>query len=369
MASIFAVTTASEKVPLDAKGSGDIAFTVSNTSGKRVRCRVKVVPQNPAVKGWLTIAGEPEIDFPPGAAQQVKVSVAVPAGGAEGAYVFRLDAVSVERPDEDYTQGPAVSFPVFKQAKPKRFPWWIPVAAAVLLGAGGLGIWLFERGRVAVPNIAGQSLVSANSALVPLNLKIGTVTNVLGDATTVNKVLTQSPAAGQSVASGSAIDVQVGVAIVAVPSLAGLSYSAAVAALQAANLTVGQVTNVNTPGAGAGAVVSSNPPAGNSVQSSSTVNLAVQEQSVPVPNVVGQPFPAAVASLAAANLKLGTVTGDIYQVINGTSNPSNPAAVTSQDPPTGNVSIGTQVNLVFPNPAITVSPVVVSQQAARPSHW
>ncbi|HXJ92194.1 MAG TPA: PASTA domain-containing protein [Terriglobia bacterium] len=369
MAITFTVTAASEKVPLDAKGTGDIAFTVSNKSGRSVRGRVKVVPQAPAIKSWLALVGDVEQDFLPGRTQQVTVRVTVPPGSAEGTYAFRLDCVSVEQPDEDYTQGPTVSFPVAKpKEKPKPFPWWIPVAAALLLGAVGVSVWLYERGRVDVPNVTGQTLVAASAALAPLNLKIGTVTNVLGDPTNVDKVLSQSPAAAQSVASGSAVNVQVGVAIVTVPAITGLAYNAAVSTLQAADLDIGQVTNVNTPGAAGGAVVSVTPPAGNSVQSHTTINLSVQEQNVPVPNVVGQPFPAAVATLATANLKLGTVTGSIYQVVNGITLPSNPASVTSQNPPTGSVPIGTPINLVFPNSGVVFNPLVVNQQA-KIAHW
>ena len=372
MAITFTVTSASEKVPLDAKGTGNIAFTVSNTSGRHVRGRLRVVPQAPAIKSWLTIAGDAEQDFPPGVTQQITVRVAVPAGSTEGTYVFRLDCVSVEQPDEDYTQGPTVSIPVAKPApKPKPFPWWIPVAAVLLLGAVGVSVWLYERGRVKVPNITGQTLVAASAALAPLNLKIGTVTNVLGDQTNVDKVLSQSPSAGDGVPSGSAISVQVGVAIVTVPSVTGLSYNDAVSKLQAANLDLGQVTNVNTPGAAGGAVVSVAPPAGNSVQSHTAINLSVQEQNVAVPNVVGEPFPTAVATLTAANLKLGTVTGNIYNVSPvafGAAVPTSLASVTNQNPATGTVPIGTPINLVFPNPGVRINPLVLNQQA-KIAHW
>ena len=152
-----------------------------------------------------------------------------------------------------------------------------------------------------------------------------------------------------------------------VPAVTGQPYNNAVAALQAADLNIGQVTNVNNPGATMGGVVlQSTPAAGNSVQSHTPIALVVQEQNVSVPNLVGQPFPAAIASLTAANLKLGAVTGSIYQVVNGVAQTSSPASVTGQTPASGTVPIGSSVNLAFPNPSVSLNPLLVHQQA---SHW
>ena len=365
MARVFTITAASETFKLDATGHGQIAFTVSNTSGRPLRGRAKLVPEDSTQKPWLAITGESERNFPAGGVQQFTVAVTVPPGAKEGRSVFRLDVVSVQNPDEDYAQGPAAAFTIAKQEKPKKFPWWI--VAAVVVVAIGVGLWLALRGGVAVPNIVGSTLVEANTALAPLSLKIGTVTNVLTTAAQVDKILVQSPAAGTRASSGSEVNVQVGVAIVTVPVVIGQAYNNAVAALEAADLNVGQITNVNNPGATTGGVVlQSAPPPGNSVQSHTPIALVVQQENVTVPNLVGQPFPAAIAVLTAANLKLGTVTGSIYQLVNGIAQTSVPAAVAGQTPASGSVPIGSSVNLVFPNPSVSINPLLVHQQA---SHW
>jgi hypothetical protein len=44
MAQIFTITAASASMRLDAKGHGEIPFTVSNVSGRALRGRAKVVP-------------------------------------------------------------------------------------------------------------------------------------------------------------------------------------------------------------------------------------------------------------------------------------------------------------------------------------
>jgi len=112
MARVFDVTAASDSVRLDASGSGETSFTVSNVSGRPLRGRVKLMPQDPASKTWLTVVGESERDFPAGGTQQFAVKVKVPPGTPAGKRTFRLDALSVQNPDEDYTQGPSAAISV-----------------------------------------------------------------------------------------------------------------------------------------------------------------------------------------------------------------------------------------------------------------
>ena len=60
----------------------------------------------------------------------------LPTGTKPGTYSVRCDAVAEENPDEDFTEGPSVSFEVAAEEKKKGFPWWIvAVAAVVILGA------------------------------------------------------------------------------------------------------------------------------------------------------------------------------------------------------------------------------------------
>lgn len=167
MARVFDVTSASDTVRLDGNGQGEMAFTASNVSGRPVRGRAKLVPQDAAAKAWLSVVGESERDFPASGTQQFTVKVAVPAGSKPGKYNFRLDVVSVQNPDEDYTQGPNVAISVtLPPPAPKPFPWWILVVAAVLLLAIGGVVWYFMRpGAVEVPKIVASSPDAAMKAL------------------------------------------------------------------------------------------------------------------------------------------------------------------------------------------------------------
>jgi eukaryotic-like serine/threonine-protein kinase len=168
MARIFEITAASDTVRLGGDAQGEMAFTVTNISGRAVRGRAKTVPQDPALKTWLSISGEPERDFPVGGTQQFSVKVAVPAGTKSGKYNFRLDAVSVQNPDEDYTQGPnvAVSVTLVQPNGGGGFRWWMAaVAAVVLLAIGGAVWYLIKPSMVDVPKVVGLAPGEATKAL------------------------------------------------------------------------------------------------------------------------------------------------------------------------------------------------------------
>jgi hypothetical protein len=151
----FNVTTASEKVHLDATGAGQAQYTVTNTSPDTLSGRLLGVAQDPAETAWLSIVGESTREFAPGAAEQVILQVRVPAGTPPATYSARLDAVSELQPDEDFTEGPTVSFEVSLPAPPvpwwKKY-WWIWVIAGVVLVAiVGVVVWLLLRGNGSNP--------------------------------------------------------------------------------------------------------------------------------------------------------------------------------------------------------------------------
>jgi PKD repeat protein len=147
MAHSFTITTASEAVPVE-RGRGEAAYTVTNANSGALRGRAKVVALPPAAQTWFAIEGEAEQDYQPNETRNHRVRIAVPASSPAAKYTFRLDMVSVVNPDEDFTEGPLVSFDYKPAIPPRPFPWWvIPVAAAVLIVIGGFLLWwLFPRG-------------------------------------------------------------------------------------------------------------------------------------------------------------------------------------------------------------------------------
>jgi hypothetical protein len=123
--SSFAITTAIQKVKLDKSGAAQAPFTVTNTSGQKVRARVLTKPLAPASSEWLSMIGDSVRDFTAGTTAQVIVRVHVPSQTPAGSYSFRLVVVAEAAPDEDVTESPVVAFDVAAPRSRKRFPWRI----------------------------------------------------------------------------------------------------------------------------------------------------------------------------------------------------------------------------------------------------
>src|SRR4249920_372048 len=127
MATAFVITTATNTVLLGPERAGTAVFTITNQTGHAVRARTALVAIAPTQAGWLTLAGLTERDYPIGGTEQLSVSVAVPPEATEGLYPFRVDVVSVLRPDEDWAQGPVVAFQVPAPPDTKPIPKPIPI--------------------------------------------------------------------------------------------------------------------------------------------------------------------------------------------------------------------------------------------------
>ncbi len=142
MASLFAITTVTDTIPLASNRQGQVAFTVSNTTDRSFRSHVRLWSQPIAANAWVKLVGDAERDIAAGESQQYLVQIAVPADAAAGEYLLRLDMVDVSDPDESLSVGPTVKFtvPAPVVVKPKPFPWWIiaAVVLVVLLIVGGI---------------------------------------------------------------------------------------------------------------------------------------------------------------------------------------------------------------------------------------
>jgi len=104
-----------------------------------------------------------------------------------------------------------------------------------------------------------------------------TIGNANSSIVPAGSVISQSPAAGTNVAPGSAValTVSLGPALVAVPNVVNQTQANASAALSAAGLTTGAVTNASSATVPAGSVIGQNPAAGANVALGSAVALVV----------------------------------------------------------------------------------------------
>lgn len=92
---------------------------MTNVSGRKLRARVRVTPMGAVPSEWLSVEGEAERDFDIGDARQFVVRVEPPLGAAAGAYSFRVDAIGIEHPDDDYAEGPSCQVTVPGSKPPK----------------------------------------------------------------------------------------------------------------------------------------------------------------------------------------------------------------------------------------------------------
>jgi hypothetical protein len=202
---IFDITTASEHVSIGGDGRGEITFTVTNGSRRPLRGQLRVKPFGSTKGEWLNIAGETERVFSPNATQQVVVKVATPPGVPEGKYQFRLDAISVINPDEDFTEGPTIDFEIKAPEAPKKaFPWWIVAAAAgAVILVVTLTWWLWPRG-IEVPEVVGLDVAEATKKLEGLKFKVE-VTRQPNASVAAGQVFAQEPAGKSKVEEGASV--------------------------------------------------------------------------------------------------------------------------------------------------------------------
>ncbi|HOV62035.1 MAG TPA: PASTA domain-containing protein, partial [Candidatus Hydrogenedentes bacterium] len=108
-------------------------------------------------------------------------------------------------------------------------------------------------------------------------LTVGSVTRQCSDTVAAGRVISQDPAAGATIAPGTAVSLVIasGPCSVSVPGVVGLAQDAAATTLTGADLTVGSVTRQCSDTVAAGRVISQDPAAGAPVTSGSAVNLVV----------------------------------------------------------------------------------------------
>ncbi len=221
-----------------------------------------------------------------------------------------------------------------------------------------------KPGNKTVPDVAGMTQTAASTAIAGAGLAVGTVTQAYDAVVASGLVVSQSPTAGSSVSSGSAVDfvVSQGPQPVSVPNVVGMMQAAASAAITGAGLTVGSVTSAHSATVAVGAVVSQTPAADMSVAPGTAVDIVVSLGVAPVavPNVVGQAQSAAQTALVGAGLVVGTVTQVYSETVASGS-------VISQLPAAGvTVAPGSAVALTVskgPQP-VSVPDVVGMTQAA-----
>jgi hypothetical protein len=174
----FEVTIPNTSVNLGPAGKTDLTFSVSNVSGRASRANFVLLPDDPKTASWLTLKVPPSYDFTKeGATTQVGVTIASPPGAAAGTYTFKLRALSSERPDDDFTDGPTVAFTLGPARATTAFPWWAIIVAVLVVALGG-GVAAYLHLRPSASGPAGRIVYLANRAGNVLGFPVGSTGNV-----------------------------------------------------------------------------------------------------------------------------------------------------------------------------------------------
>ena len=152
-------------VKLDSMGRATVQYTAKNVSAAPIDGQGVLVslphtdpPAGVVEKGWVKIDGSAQRHFDTDREEVFVVKIAVPPNSPPGNYTFRLDVVSVARPDEG-DAAPAVAFKVSGEVIPKGggSKWLLIVLAIVLvLAVGVVAIWLIARKSGGTTTQTGQ---------------------------------------------------------------------------------------------------------------------------------------------------------------------------------------------------------------------
>ena len=266
---------------------------------------------------------------------------------------------------------PTAVLPPVEPGEGERSRWWIPALIVLLiLVVLGTGLYLLASSLlqdnatlVKVPDVRGFTQDAATRTLKDAGFEVTAEFQVTTNQADVGDVIKQSPDPGTLLEKGKTVTITVGKAPkqVDVPNLVGMTEDAARTAITDAGLKVGTVTPQADP-APAGEVIGQSPPAGQTVNKGSTVDIVVSSgpQQVTVPDVVCESLGKAQSELEKAGFH--PVISEETQF--NLECPKN-GQVAAQDPPgNSSASSGSTVTLIqstdvpptSPSPTPTSSP-------------
>lgn len=247
---------------------------------------------------------------------------------------------------------------------------WVFTSLAVVLAAAVmvfLGTQLFG-GRVAnvtVPKLNGMTIAEAETALGNVQLVLGEQTPQADDVAPKGTIISQSPASGESLQVGQAVNVVVsnGKEQTTVPDLVDLATpDDARIALTDSKLMLGRVDPKDSDKA-EGTVLSQSVPPGTSIDAGSRIDITVSSGKITVPDVINMTKTEAKNILINLGFKVQIVTETLDTV------PAN--TVLAQTPTANTLSKkGTTITLtiaVAPAPAPSASPTQTATTPATPA--
>jgi serine/threonine protein kinase/beta-lactam-binding protein with PASTA domain len=186
----------------------------------------------------------------------------------------------------------------------------IVMVVAVVMWTLSLSQTTFTQNvAIDVPDIVGLTYEEGAGAIADAKLVASRVDETNAEFA-VGTIIRTDPAAGITVGPGQEISVFVssGGKQVKVPQIVGATQADASAALAAAGLLEGAITQEYSATVKAGVVISAAPGPGEAAAEGSPVAMVISNGLVQVPSVVGQPIGAATNALTAMQLEVKTVS-------------------------------------------------------------
>ena len=222
-------------------------------------------------------------------------------------------------------------------------------------------------GDVNTPNVIGLALPDAQALLQAKGLHTGKVVSAYDNSGKYAKgeVMGQDPQPDILLSKGQSVDltVSLGIQLVVVPDVVGLTQAEAKKVITAAHLKVGQIVPQNSDQP-PGQVLAADPVPGQQVSINSTVTLTVSNGMVQVPKVVGMTVAKATQTLQAAGFQVR---------LNPDTSPDD-AHVVSQNPAAGSyaqygssVTLQTDAPPPTPTQSPTPTPSVTESTPASPT--
>jgi serine/threonine-protein kinase len=236
----------------------------------------------------------------------------------------------------------------------KTAGWFWGIGSAFVVFVAGLLVYILAFGKidlilpqnpnVAIVDVTNQTLEDGSQALSDLGFVV-VQEEATSDTVPAGSIISTDPKAGIEAPKGTQVKVVVstGPSEVAVPSLLGLTEEEAKAALAAAGLELGNISQGTSPTAPAGKVIESSPEVGTYTASGSTVDLIVSNGKVEVPDVSSMSLQDAIRQLTSTSvgLKVKIATQEAGCV----NNPPQGTTVLGQSIQPGKATQGSTITL------------------------
>jgi serine/threonine protein kinase len=171
--------------------------------------------------------------------------------------------------------------------------------------------------EVVVPNLIGKDLTEARELLKLQNLKVKVINQLYNSDYSINKIISQTPPAGQRKKVDTEIEVIVskGPTLVKVPNLFGKTKVEAELALEQSGLKLGEVVKAYQEGTPEGTVIKQLPEVNTQIEKDASVSVTINTQEtgnmINVPNFIGRPLEEVRAELGSLGLIYNGATNKV----------------------------------------------------------